>query len=226
MPLPLDLREMGEPDEPAEVVAVGPCPPVAPGPGRVVLTTVTHLNAFLFDLTLAGASGRRELIQVTGWHKLYSEQRGWEPACHLRKGEVLRGREGPLSVVSLERWPGTHRVYNMTVEGEHVYYVSDLDLLAHNQCPPPGGTPHSPDRQALNSLVREATNNGTKPLSVEDANTVLDWAQEQNIPGVRAGPGDVSSPSNWPGGGGQPHIHVPGTGVGGHIPVDPGVAPR
>jgi hypothetical protein len=35
-------------------------------------------------------------------------------------------------VVSLVRVPGTYRVYNMTVEGQHVYYVSPLGLLAHN----------------------------------------------------------------------------------------------
>ncbi len=84
----------------------------------------------------------------------------------------------------------------------------------------------SGDRQALNSLIKEATNNGTKPLCVEDANTVLDWAEEQEIPGVRAGEGDVSVPSNWNANPDQPHIHIPGTGIGNHIPVEPGVPPR
>lgn len=31
--------------------------------------------------------------------------------------------------------PGTERVYNLTVEGEHVYYVTELGLLSHNNCP-------------------------------------------------------------------------------------------
>jgi hypothetical protein len=84
----------------------------------------------------------------------------------------------------------------------------------------------SADRQALNSLIKEATNNGTTPLSVEEANTILDWAEEQGIPGVRAAPDDVSVPSNWDANPDQPHIHIPQTGLGGHIPVEPGVTPR
>jgi RHS repeat-associated protein len=83
----------------------------------------------------------------------------------------------------------------------------------------------SPDQEALKGIVDDATNGGRKPLSVPDAETVLDWAKETNYPGVRAGPGDVSNPSNWVAGNGQPHIHFPGVGSG-HVPVDDGVSPR
>lgn len=41
------------------------------------------------------------------------------------------------------------------------------------------------------------THGGRKPLSVQDAETVLDWGRETRYPGVRAKPGDVASPSNW-----------------------------
>ncbi len=84
----------------------------------------------------------------------------------------------------------------------------------------------SADRQALNSLIKEATNGGRTPLDVEDANTILGWAEEQKIPGVRAGKGDVNVPSNWNARPDQPHIHIPNTGVGNHIPVKPGLPPR
>ena len=40
VPLPLDLLEMGLAAEiRAKVTAIYPCPPIRPGPGRVVLTT-------------------------------------------------------------------------------------------------------------------------------------------------------------------------------------------
>ncbi len=133
VPTPLDLREMGMEQEAAEVVAIEPCPPIKTGPGRVVLTTVNHLNQFLFDLTVSDASGHRETIGVTGWHKIYSESRdGWVSASLLTNGELLRGHDGLVTVVSLTRRSGTFRVYNMTVEREHVYYVSSLDALSHN----------------------------------------------------------------------------------------------
>jgi hypothetical protein len=88
------------------------------------------------------------------------------------------------------------------------------------------GRRYTPDQQALRELVNEVTNGGRKPLSVQDAEAILDLARETNYPGVRAGAGDVAFPSNWPGKGNIPHIHIPDAGRGGHIPVMPGVRPR
>jgi RHS repeat-associated protein len=85
---------------------------------------------------------------------------------------------------------------------------------------------HTDDQAALIKLVNEAGLDGHKPLSLEDAETVLDWAEEVQLPGWRAGAGDVGSPSNWTGAGGIPHIHIPGAGRHGHVPVEPGVQPR
>jgi len=52
VPIPLDLVEMGSPPElTAKVLAIERCPPIEHGPGQVVLTTVNHLNAFVFRLT-------------------------------------------------------------------------------------------------------------------------------------------------------------------------------
>jgi hypothetical protein len=133
VPIPLDLKEMGVEEQLAEVTAVSACPPIETGPGRVVLTTVNHLNTFLFDLSVQGARAPPSVITVTGWHKLYSEDRqAWVSACELKAGEQMRGREGPLTVASLIRHQGTETVYNMTVEDEHQYYVADARLLAHN----------------------------------------------------------------------------------------------
>jgi hypothetical protein len=83
----------------------------------------------------------------------------------------------------------------------------------------------TPDQQALKGLVDEATLGGRKPLTVDQANAVLDWAGEIGYDGVRASAGDLATPSNW-GANPVPHIHVPGAGRRGHVPVDSGVRPR
>ena len=82
----------------------------------------------------------------------------------------------------------------------------------------------TPEQRALQELVDEASLQGHKMLSKEDAETILDWAKEYDYPGVRAKPGDLSTPSNWRANP-VPHIHFPGVGNG-HIPVEPGVNPR
>jgi hypothetical protein len=144
VPLPLDLTEMGMPEDlRANVVSIEPCPPVTDGLGHVVLTTVNHLNPFICELVVEDRCGRRETIKPTGYHKFYSETRtGWVSASDLQRGERLRGIDGPLSVADVQRAPGVERVYNFTVEDQHVYHVSTLGALVHNTgCNPWFGTP-------------------------------------------------------------------------------------
>ena len=146
VPIPLDLVEMDMPAEMhAEIVAIEPCPEIEDGAGRVVLTTVNHLNRIVMELTVRDVVGDQTKIRPTAPHRFYSDtRRDWVATRNLQPGEVLRGLDGPLTVVGLERVPGTHRVYNMTVEGEHVYRVSKLGALVHNSYSGPlmpGGKP-------------------------------------------------------------------------------------
>jgi RHS repeat-associated protein len=80
-------------------------------------------------------------------------------------------------------------------------------------------------QRALRDLVSEAARKGRVALCLENANAILDWAKEYRYPGASALPGDVASPSNWRANP-VPHIHLPGTGRSGHVPVVPGVPPR
>lgn len=133
VPIPLDLVEMGLPEDmKAEVVAVEPCPKTEEGTGEVILTTVSHLNNDLYTLTLENAAGRREAVHPTGLHKLRRADGEWVSVRDLRSGDRLAGLDSEMTVVSIERLPGVHRVYNCTVENEHVYFVGELGLLAHN----------------------------------------------------------------------------------------------
>jgi hypothetical protein len=114
------------------VESVSACPPIESVYGRVVLTTVSHLNNFVFNLTLADGQGHMDNLGVTGWHKFYTEDRGWVSASELYLGETVRTAHGDVMVAGLVREPGVYRVYNMTVEADHVYYVGDLTALTHN----------------------------------------------------------------------------------------------
>jgi hypothetical protein len=138
-PIPLDLVEMGLPENLiGNVLSIEPCPKIEPGPGRVVLTTVNHLNAEVMELTVEASDGRRETFRPTASHKFYRQtDNDWISAIELQPGDELVGTAGLLTVVSSRHVPGIHRVYNMTVEGEHVFRVSSLGALVHNSnCPP------------------------------------------------------------------------------------------
>ena len=125
----------------ATVDAVKPCPSIAPGPGRVVLATMTHLNGFVRRLHFAGTD---ETLQPTATHQIYSEDRqDWVPAGELRPGETLRTQGGQARLTQIERVPGVHRVFNIEVEAEHWYFVGAHRVLSHNSCAQPDPAPKS-----------------------------------------------------------------------------------
>jgi hypothetical protein len=99
----------------------------------VILTTVNHLHRDVWELALRDRDGAVETVRPTGAHLFYSHSRGqWLAASELQAGERLDGVSGPVAVVSTRRIPGTHRVYNFTVQGEHLYRVAQAGVLVHN----------------------------------------------------------------------------------------------
>jgi len=136
VPLPMDLEEMGmDGDIVCDVLDILPCPPIEAGRGRVVLTTINHLNPDVRELTLRDAAGQEETLRPTAVHKFYSLSRGeWLAAADLQAGERLDGLDGIVTITSITQVPGTHRVYNFTVQGEHLYRVGGSGVLVHNTC--------------------------------------------------------------------------------------------
>ncbi|MEW6197294.1 MAG: hypothetical protein AB1601_01330 [Planctomycetota bacterium] len=130
--VPVQLPELGLVG-PAYVTAVEACPPIEEGPGRVVLSTVTHLNG---DVRRVWLDGLAEPLEPTGTHRLYSEDRGdWVPVADLAAGERLRTLAGPAAITWIDSRAGVHRVYNLEVETEHCYFVSTVGVLSHNAGP-------------------------------------------------------------------------------------------
>lgn len=170
-PIPLDLVEMGLPEElQGEVLAIEPCPAIEAGPGRVVLTTVNHLHPSVLDLTIKNGHGDQEIVRPTTNHRFYSlDRHAWTTAGELQTGERLRALSGDLAVVSLTPLRGVHTVYNLTVEHEHVYHVSSLAVEAHNNCPPLTGQVHHP----VSRPIRDALN--------RDPNLAGPWSRDPQL---------------------------------------------
>jgi len=177
--IPMDLVEIGLPEDlRAQVMANEPCPVIRPGVGRVVLTTVDHLNPDVWELDVLDANGRQTTIRPTGFHKIRSFTRqDWVSTKELHEGELIDARGSPLTVLALRRLPGVHRVYNMTVEGEHVYYVSQLAALVHNNgCGARGGGGKQPQSIDLNRLSPPASRPFADPAKLA-RHGPFDWAK-------------------------------------------------
>ena len=195
-PVPLDLAEMGiGADIRPTVVAIEPCPQIEHAPGRVVLTTVNHLNRARVDVHVRPADDSRlaggslaavEVIETTAPHKFLRLPRSmaagqgsgdeppaaslasvalptklptkppadiddmdahpawWAAAADLRPGDRLHTPDGWAEVDKVVPRPGTDRVYNLTVEHEHLFRVGRDGLLVHNSCPPRQQTGRAP----------------------------------------------------------------------------------
>src|SRR5262249_51253110 len=87
----------------------------------------------IYELTVASPTGQTETIRSTGFHKFYRPtDKAWVSAKELRPNDELNGATGPLVVRRVSKLAGAQRVYNMTVEDDHVYRVSLLGALVHN----------------------------------------------------------------------------------------------
>lgn len=108
--------------------------------------------------------------------------------------------------------PGpTNQEIHLPLPRPHISDSNEEDSSEEGGQCPTDDKKHSPDRQALNGIINDATRGGRTPLSGSDADTILDWAGELNIDGAR----DDRGSDHWTGG---DHIHVPGSGIR-HIPT-------
>jgi hypothetical protein len=118
----------------AEVLEIKPCPQIPPRPTPkhcLVTAKFTHDAANVVDL---GIDGLNEAIGVTANHPFWSlDRREFIPAGHLRIGEMLlTAADGETRVIALAARSAKEPVYNLEVDGEHVYYVSSSGVLVHN----------------------------------------------------------------------------------------------
>lgn len=94
------------------------------------------MNNACRELKVCDSRGRLDIIKTTDLHPFWSETRScWVKAFELEQGEQLQGCNGiPLSVVNSSRIAGKHTVFNLTIEGDHVFRVGNSALLVHNNC--------------------------------------------------------------------------------------------
>ena len=147
----LELSELDIADW-ATVVSIDECPSEIEGEGRLVTGRFEHSSAEVLNLYV---EGERNPIGTTASHPFWSQDRqAFVSAELLRTTERLRLEDGrTAAVIRIEQLPGTQSVYNLEVDGEHVYHVGLNGLLVHNMCAPKGAMD-----EALGA-VRVATSN-------------------------------------------------------------------
>ena len=152
----LDLAEMGAVGT-GIVTDVTDCPDVKPGEGQVITATFRHppstdvLDVSFVDESTWKAEGGRQkaepnssfilppssfdTIGVTDNHLFWSvDRQEFVPIGEMEIGERVQTYHGETKRIAskLPRPGPPELVYNLEVYGEHVYFVGDQALLAHN----------------------------------------------------------------------------------------------
>jgi hypothetical protein len=126
----LEFEELGIADW-ATLQATEPCPAYILGEGRLVTGTFEHSSGEVLNLFIAGEATP---IGSTANHPFWSEDRqDFVQAGSLNPGEHLRLADGRTTTLErtepiAEQLP----VYNLEVDGEHVYFVGESGVLVHN----------------------------------------------------------------------------------------------
>jgi hypothetical protein len=107
-----------------------------PETGEKVLKNVTQVYINETDTLIHVTVGETD-INTTPNHPFYVEGKGWILAGALEEGDKLHLYSGEEALVKKVTWEVLKKkvlVYNLEVEDFHTYYVSDLNVLVHNDC--------------------------------------------------------------------------------------------
>jgi RHS repeat-associated protein len=95
-----------------------------------VLKTLSRDTKSIFEITID-----IEKIKVTGEHPFYVIGKGWTKARELLKGDWIKSmnNEKGLEVLSSIQNNKDITVYNIEVDGNHNYFVTQSKILVHNK---------------------------------------------------------------------------------------------
>jgi len=131
----LDLPEMGAQGF-ATVTEILPCPEIEVDTDkhRNVITGrfIHHSSGNLINLLVEGET---EPTGVTDNHPYWSvDRQKFIEVGHLQNGEHVQTVNGLAKVASITPHHSNETVYNLEIQGEHVYRVGSLGTLVHNDC--------------------------------------------------------------------------------------------
>ena len=98
---------------------------------KKVLNTIKSNTIDTYKATIGGKT-----VEMSPKHQLYIIDKGWVRAYDLNVNDKLldvNGKQVSISKIEYIKYDSPIDTYNLTIEGNHNYFVTDIQVLVHNK---------------------------------------------------------------------------------------------
>ena len=100
---------------------------------KKVLNTIKSNTIDTYKVTIGGKT-----VEMSPKHQLYIIDKGWVRAYNLNVNDKLldvNGKQVSISKIEYIKYDSPIDTYNLTIEGNNNYFVTDIQVLVHNASP-------------------------------------------------------------------------------------------
>ena len=100
---------------------------------KKVLNTIKSNTIDTYKVTIGGKT-----VEMSPKHQLYIIDKGWVRAYDLNVNDKLldvNGKQITISKIEYKKYDSPIDTYNLTIEGNNNYFVTDIQVLVHNASP-------------------------------------------------------------------------------------------
>ena len=101
---------------------------------KKVLNTIKSNTIDTYKVTIGGKT-----VEMSPKHQLYIIDKGWVRAYNLNVNDKLldvNGKQVSISKIEYIKYDSPIDTYNLTIEGNNNYFVTDIQVLVHNAASP------------------------------------------------------------------------------------------
>ena len=101
---------------------------------KKVLNTIKSNTIDTYKVTMGGKT-----VEMSPKHQLYIIDKGWVRAYDLKVNDKLldvNGKQVSISKIEYKKYDSPIDTYNLTIEGNSNYFVTDIQVLVHNAASP------------------------------------------------------------------------------------------
>ena len=97
---------------------------------KKVINTIQSSTIDTYKMTIGNKT-----VEMSPKHQIYIIDKGWVRAFDVNEGDMmlsLDGKKIKITNIEYKRYDSLIKTYNLTIEGNSNYFVTDIQVLVHN----------------------------------------------------------------------------------------------